>query len=82
MCGFDPEGVAHLKRDPATLIGYVEMHIEQGPVLEAHGTTIGVVTGALGPGSNAHGPNEFLDVPTARKITAAIAHLLHAHGTR
>jgi len=41
-----------------------------------------VVTGALGPGSNAHGPNEFLDVPTARKITAAIAHLLHAHGTR
>ena len=41
-----------------------------------------VVTGALGPGSNAHGPNEFLDVPTARKITACIAHLLHAHATR
>ena len=41
-----------------------------------------VITGVLGPRSNAHGPNEFLDVPTARKITAAIAHLLHAHGTR
>ncbi len=41
-----------------------------------------VVTGALGPGSNAHGPNEFLDVPTARKVTACITHLLHAHATR
>jgi N-carbamoyl-L-amino-acid hydrolase len=27
---------------------YFEAHIEQGPVLEAHGKTIGVVTGALG----------------------------------
>ena len=30
-----------------------------------------VVTGVLGPGSNAHGPNEFLHLPTARKLTAA-----------
>jgi acetylornithine deacetylase/succinyl-diaminopimelate desuccinylase-like protein len=41
-----------------------------------------VVTGALGPDSNAHGPNEYLDVPTARKITRCVAHLLHAHATR
>lgn len=41
-----------------------------------------VVTGALGPGSNAHGPNEFLDVPTARKVTACVSHLLHSHATR
>ena len=27
-----------------------------------------VITGALGPGSNAHGPNEFLDLPTARNV--------------
>ncbi len=41
-----------------------------------------VVTGALGPDSNAHGPNEYLDVPTARKITLCVAHLLYAHATR
>ena len=41
-----------------------------------------VVTGALGPGSNAHGPNEYLDVPTARRITRCVAHLLHAHAVR
>ena len=40
-----------------------------------------VITGALVPGSNAHGPNEFLDLPNARKITACIARLLGAHAT-
>ena len=30
-----------------------------------------VVTGVLGPAPNAHGPNEFLHLPTARRITAA-----------
>ena len=38
-----------------------------------------VVTGVLGPGSNAHGPNEFLHVPTARKVTAVIANVLRDH---
>ena len=41
-----------------------------------------VVTGALGPDSNAHGPNEYLDVTTARRITRSVAHLLHSHATR
>ncbi len=41
-----------------------------------------VITGALGPGSNAHGPNEFLHVPTARKLTECLAHLLRAHAAR
>lgn len=36
-----------------------------------------VVTGVLGPSSNAHGPNEFLHIPTALKITAALAQTLH-----
>jgi len=35
-----------------------------------------VITGVLGPGSNAHGPNEFLHIPYAKKITACIAHIL------
>jgi acetylornithine deacetylase/succinyl-diaminopimelate desuccinylase-like protein len=35
-----------------------------------------LVTGVLGPGSNAHGPNEMLDLETARRVTAAVAHVL------
>ena len=32
------------RRDPAELLGYIEAHIEQGPVLEAEGLALGVVT--------------------------------------
>ena len=32
-----------------------------------------VITGVLGPQSNAHGPNEFLYIPFAKKLTACIA---------
>lgn len=35
-----------------------------------------VITGVLGPESNAHGPNEFLHIPTFCKITASIAMIL------
>jgi len=41
-----------------------------------------VVTGVLGPGSNAHGPNEFLDLRAARHLTVSIALLLAAHCQR
>jgi acetylornithine deacetylase/succinyl-diaminopimelate desuccinylase-like protein len=41
-----------------------------------------VITGVSGPGTNAHGPNEFLHLPTARRVTAAVAHILAAHATR
>ena len=41
-----------------------------------------VVTGVLGPESNAHGPNEFLHVPYAEKLTNCIADTLHAEATR
>ena len=41
-----------------------------------------VITGVLGPDANAHGPNEYLHVPTARKLTMAVAHLLDAHAHR
>ncbi|GJM06756.1 MAG: peptidase M20 [marine bacterium B5-7] len=36
------------------------------------------ITGVLGPKSNAHGPNEFLHLPFAKKITACVAHVLAA----
>ena len=37
------------------------------------------ITGVLGPGSNAHGPNEFLDLPTARRLTLAVADVIADH---
>ena len=41
-----------------------------------------VITGVIGPDGNAHGPNEYLHVPTARRITGAVALLLDAHARR
>ena len=35
-----------------------------------------MVCGVLGPKSNAHGPNEFLHVPYAKKLTAAVAQVI------
>jgi acetylornithine deacetylase/succinyl-diaminopimelate desuccinylase-like protein len=41
-----------------------------------------VVTGVLGPHSNAHGPNEFLHIAFAKKLSACIAQLLADHAIR
>ena len=38
-----------------------------------------MVCGVLGPRSNAHGPNEFLHVPYAKRLTAAVAQVIAAH---
>jgi acetylornithine deacetylase/succinyl-diaminopimelate desuccinylase-like protein len=38
-----------------------------------------MVTGVLGPKSNAHGPNEFLHIPTARRLTACVAQVITDH---
>jgi len=38
-----------------------------------------VVTGVLGPHSNAHGPNEFLHIPTAKRVTMAVASIIADH---
>ncbi|GAA0497514.1 MULTISPECIES: M20 family metallopeptidase [Pigmentiphaga] len=35
-----------------------------------------LITGVLGPRSNAHGPNEFLHIPYVKKLTAAVAHVI------
>ena len=35
-----------------------------------------LITGVLGPHANAHGPNEFLHVPYAKKLTACVAHVI------
>jgi di/tripeptidase len=33
----------------------------------------------MGPGSNAHGPNEFIDLPTGVRVTASVAQVLADH---
>jgi acetylornithine deacetylase/succinyl-diaminopimelate desuccinylase-like protein len=38
-----------------------------------------VITGVLGPQSNAHGPNEFLHIPTGKRISEVIARVLADH---
>ncbi len=41
-----------------------------------------LVTGVLGPKSNAHGPNEFLHIPTGKAVTACVAQVLYDHARR
>jgi acetylornithine deacetylase/succinyl-diaminopimelate desuccinylase-like protein len=41
-----------------------------------------LITGVLGPESNAHGPNEFLHLPTAQKLTCCVADTLRRHASR
>ncbi|HLU39329.1 MAG TPA: M20 family metallopeptidase [Planctomycetota bacterium] len=38
-----------------------------------------MITGVLGPGSNAHGPNEFLHLPMGKKLTGAVAQVVADH---
>jgi allantoate deiminase len=46
--GLDPDHIGAAARAPKELLAYVELHIEQGPVLEARGLPVGVVTGISG----------------------------------
>jgi beta-ureidopropionase / N-carbamoyl-L-amino-acid hydrolase len=46
--GHDPAGIGTIARDPKRLAGYVEVHIEQGPVLLDAGRQLGVVTAIAG----------------------------------
>jgi allantoate deiminase len=46
--GLDPDAIPGLARDRAKVLGFVETHIEQGPVLEAADAPLGVVTAICG----------------------------------
>jgi allantoate deiminase len=46
--GGDPDALAGARRDTADLLAYCEVHIEQGPLLEAEGLPVGVVTAIAG----------------------------------
>lgn len=53
-----------------------------GMLSEKFPATQFLVTGVLGPQSNAHGPNEFLDIATGKKVTACVAHVIAQHARR
>jgi acetylornithine deacetylase/succinyl-diaminopimelate desuccinylase-like protein len=38
-----------------------------------------LITGVLGPHSNAHGPNEFIHIPTGKKVTMVVADVVARH---
>lgn len=46
--GFDYHNVLHARKAPDDLLGFLELHIEQGPVLEAEQKSIGIVEGISG----------------------------------
>ena len=46
--GGKPDALASARMDPNRLLGYVEVHIEQGPVLERKNLAVGVVTAIAG----------------------------------
>ena len=41
-----------------------------------------MITGVLGPHSNAHGPNEFLHIPMGKRVTACVARVIAEHHLR
>ena len=41
-----------------------------------------LITGVLGPQSNAHGPNEFIHIPTGKKLTSCVASVIEEHAKR
>jgi acetylornithine deacetylase/succinyl-diaminopimelate desuccinylase-like protein len=53
-----------------------------GMLNEQFPSTQFLVTGVLGPQSNAHGPNEFLDIQTGKKVTACVAQVVAEHYRR
>jgi N-carbamoyl-L-amino-acid hydrolase len=46
--GLDERRLREARREPSSLLGYVELHIEQGPVLESRGADLGIVTSIVG----------------------------------
>jgi allantoate deiminase len=46
--GGDPAGIKKLARKPGSVLGYIELHIEQGPVLESKKRAAGIVTAIAG----------------------------------
>ena len=46
--GFDPARIAEAKRRPGEVRAFLELHVEQGPVLEKEGFEVGIVSSIVG----------------------------------
>lgn len=46
--GFDPDNLGSLAKRPDEMLGYIEVHIEQGPVLLQQNLPVGIVTSIAG----------------------------------
>jgi allantoate deiminase len=46
--GLNPDNIPRITRNKEEAIGYLEVHIEQGPVLENHGLPVGLVSSITG----------------------------------
>ncbi|MEU0971000.1 Zn-dependent hydrolase [Streptomyces sp. NPDC005917] len=75
--GGDPDRIDQAAWDPRDLAGFLELHIEQGPVLEERGARIGVVTAVTGQAKVAAlitgAANHAGTTPMARRRDAAVA---------
>jgi hydantoinase/carbamoylase family amidase len=77
--GLHEGSLGEARRDPATLAGYVELHIEQGPVLEREGADVAVVTTMAGSrsflleftGSAAHAGTTPMEMRSDAGLAAA-----------
>ena len=82
--GGDPAALDGAQRDRDDLLGYVEVHIEQGPVLEAEDLPVGVVTGIAGQTraevafTGVAGHAGTVPMPLRRDALAAAAELVGA----
>ncbi len=84
---FTPPLAESLQRASREVFGREAIHIGSGGSIpfmallgERFPQTQFLVTGVLGPQSNAHGPNEFLHIDYAKKLTACIALVLADQG--
>jgi len=46
--GLDPDRVQEARRTPGSIRAFIELHIEQGPILEKEGTDVGIVDSIVG----------------------------------
>jgi N-carbamoyl-L-amino-acid hydrolase len=92
--GFDPDTVVTAARPPASVAAYLELHIEQGPLLETAGRSVGIARSVSGvcnlavrlEGRANHSGTTPMDLRAdafagLAEIAVAIPGIIRAHGT-
>jgi N-carbamoyl-L-amino-acid hydrolase len=92
--GLDPEAYRTAQRDPSAVKAFLELHIEQGPVLERTGQAVGIVEGISGvfnwgvalTGTANHAGTTPMDMRQdafrgLADFAAAVPEILERHGT-